>query len=447
MTSEVAVMNKQGIALAADSAVTFRKGMGQKIFTSASKIFTLSKYQPVGVMIYGNADFMELPWETIIKIYRNGLGPYAFKTVRNYAEDFLTFLREDDPFFFKVKDLVFSDENQERYVVRTIYRYFSQILEDIFKDVERFREEGEKVDVRAIMASTERIVQSHSELWNDADLVSSVPESFGEDFLEKYGAMIRQAEDDVFEELPLSNESSDHLMDIAISLFSKFSDSEDSLETSGVVFAGFGSEDMFPVLESYEVEGRIGNYLKHRRIEKDCREIGVSTNATIIPFAQREMVDTFMAGVDPGYQLLIEGFVEQLCSSFPQFLLDNMDRLLESDREDLLDDLTPIAQDEFFQFVQKLLEYRERKHIDPVMSVVQGLPKDELAAMAESLVNLTSFKRRVSMQAETVGGPIDVAVISKGDGFIWIKRKHYFEGERNPQFLANYYREDQSNDD
>ncbi|MEA1869822.1 MAG: hypothetical protein U9N09_06735 [Euryarchaeota archaeon] len=45
------------------------------------------------------------------------------------------------------------------------------------------------------------------------------------------------------------------------------------------------------------------------------------------------------------------------------------------------------------------------------------------------------------MDAETVAGPIDVAVISKGDGFIWIKRKHYFERELNPQFFANYYRE------
>jgi hypothetical protein len=44
------------------------------------------------------------------------------------------------------------------------------------------------------------------------------------------------------------------------------------------------------------------------------------------------------------------------------------------------------------------------------------------------------------MDAETVGGPIDVAVISKGDGFIWIKRKHYFKSELNPQFFANYYR-------
>ena len=58
MTAEVAIMNKQAIALAADSAVTFQEETGQKIFTSASKIFTLSKYQPVGVMIYGNASLI-----------------------------------------------------------------------------------------------------------------------------------------------------------------------------------------------------------------------------------------------------------------------------------------------------------------------------------------------------------------------------------------------------
>ena len=61
--------------------------------------------------------------------------------------------------------------------------------------------------------------------------------------------------------------------------------------------------------------------------------------------------------------------------------------------------------------------------------------------MAESLVNLTSFRRHVTPDVETVGGPIDVAIISRGDGFIWIKRKHYFQPELNQHFLANYFRE------
>ncbi len=60
-----------------------------------------------------------------------------------------------------------------------------------------------------------------------------------------------------------------------------------------------------------------------------------------------------------------------------------------------------------------------------------SLPKSELASMAESLVNLTSLKRKVSLQAETVGGAVDVAVVSKRDGFVWIKKKHYFKEELN----------------
>jgi hypothetical protein len=45
----------------------------------------------------------------------------------------------------------------------------------------------------------------------------------------------------------------------------------------------------------------------------------------------------------------------------------------------------------------------------------------------------------VTFTTETVGGPIDVAVITKGDGLIWIKRKHYFDKELNHAFFANYF--------
>ena len=62
-----------------------------------------------------------------------------------------------------------------------------------------------------------------------------------------------------------------------------------------------------------------------------------------------------------------------------------------------------------------------------------------MASLAESLVNITSLKRKFSLDGyqQTVGGPTDVATISSNDGFIWIKRKHYFDGKINPQY---YYR-------
>lgn len=61
MTAEIVIMNKEAIALASDSAVTMSGESGQKVFTSANKLFALSKYHPVGIMIYGGAIFMGVP--------------------------------------------------------------------------------------------------------------------------------------------------------------------------------------------------------------------------------------------------------------------------------------------------------------------------------------------------------------------------------------------------
>ena len=47
----------------------------------------------------------------------------------------------------------------------------------------------------------------------------------------------------------------------------------------------------------------------------------------------------------------------------------------------------------------------------------------------------------MSFETATVGGPTDVAMITKGDGFIWIKRKHYFDAALNHHFFANYFKE------
>lgn len=434
MTAEVAVMNKQAIALAADSAVTFQEETGQKIFPSASKIFTLSKYQPVGIMVYGSADFMQVPWETIIKVYRNNLGKKTFKTVADYAENFLTFVGNEKQ--------LFSDDVQNWYVENSIYSYFLFIREQIIENVDKDIEVKGSIDEQTTKKIISDVITQHFEKWQEAEPISSIPDSFRNDLKEKYGDLILREKEKVFEKLPLTPNSSDKLTEIAINLFTKFPTGLMLGNTSGIVIAGFGTEDIFPVLESFSIEGKIDSYLKYKKNEEKCAEINFqkdSAGAAIIPFAQTEMVSTFMTGADPNYHNAIDTDMEQIFISYPQVLVDNIDCLSAKEKENLKKHLKEIGQKEFNKYRAKLLEYRTEHYINPVMKVVQGLPKDELAAMAETLISLTSFKRRVSMEEETVGGPIDVAVISKGDGFVWIKRKHYFQRELNQQFFDNYY--------
>lgn len=75
-----------------------------------------------------------------------------------------------------------------------------------------------------------------------------------------------------------------------------------------------------------------------------------------------------------------------------------------------------------------------REHAIPMRRVLGVLPVDEMADLAETLINLQSLKEKVTKNSETVGGPVDVAIITKNEGLLWAKRKHFFEIDLNSRF-------------
>ena len=123
MTAEIAVLNRQAVALAADSAVTVNYPGGQKIYNSVNKLFTLSKYAPVGVMVYGVADLTGVPWETIIKSFRHELGDTRFPHLRDYADTLIRYINEHR--------LMFSDELQQQQVFASTLLQFRSVLRDV----------------------------------------------------------------------------------------------------------------------------------------------------------------------------------------------------------------------------------------------------------------------------------------------------------------------------
>jgi len=430
MTAEIAIMNKKAIALAADSAVTMIQEKGQKIFTSANKLFALSKYCPIGIMIYGSASFMGVPWETIIKIYRSKLGKHNFATFKKYVDDFVTFLDNGNP--------LFPEAQQKKYLYGVTSGYFNnRIKNDINGKVKSIIKQKGKITDSEIEQTISNVIEHHYNLWENAKALPPIPKTHIEKIIDRYSDIIDEARKDVFEKLPISVVSLDQLKKISASLVSKdiFPD-----EISGVVIAGFGEKDTFPSLKSFDVEGIVNNKLKYKYKETESDEISFENNATIIAFAQREMVAAFMEGIDPFLHNHIEGYLSEIFNKYPEIIVENIEKFNLSEKQQLMKKLKKESSKIFKRYREDMTTYRKKNYVSPVIKVVGMLPKDELAAMAESLVSLTSFKRKVTLTAETVGGPIDVAVISKGDGFVWIKKKHYFKAELNPQFFSNYYR-------
>jgi len=437
MTAEIGILNKSAVALAADSAVTIQQQKGQKIYNSANKLFMLSKYHPVGIMLFGDASFMGVPWETIIKEYRKLIDTKELPKIRDYANNFISFLDANNK--------LFPEAQQWSYCESDINNYFLVIKQETKKKLEEKICNKDKTDDAMVQQIFSEVIKSHFEKWNEFPLLSHIGDADYKSFISKYREKIEGIASTLFEKLPLSEDDKAKLLEISAGLFFR---NRFPSGASGIVIAGFGKDELFPSLIVLKLECIVENKLKYKEEEKLSTSIDFSNSAAIVPFAQSEMAHTFIEGVDPFLEKFSAGYLERIFNNYPDVILKILEVKDDEQKKEISSKLVNASKQIFDDYKAKVGAYRQKNHILPVINIVAVLPKDELASLAEALVNLTSLKRKVTMDAETVGGPIDVAVISKGDGFIWIKRKHYFKPELNPQFIQNYFREgDNSEED
>lgn len=437
MTAEIGILNKTAVALAADSAVTVQRLHGQKIYNSANKLFALSKYHPVGIMLFGGASFMGVPWETIIKVYRSKLKMTKFKTLKEYANNFIDFVNTSSNNFIPL-------QQQEDYVKGNVRGYFKIIKDKIKEQWDQAIGKQGRLSESQIKDIVKEIISQRLKENEKGTFLTCVSDEKKEAFLKKYDNLITEIIQAVFEKLPLTENDINNLKSIAMGLFFRIGNFPES--TSGLVIAGFGDSEIFPSIYTYQFECFVDNVLKYDEDSQKSDKIDFNSEAIIVAFGQSEMVHTFIEGIDPELNQFSLSYLDEIFKNYPELLLDQIIIKDGVDKKKLSAKLKGISLNILRDYIEKNRAYRKDVHISPIVNIVSILPKDELASMAETLINLTSFKRRITMDAETVGGPIDVAIISKGDGFVWIKRKHYFKPELNPHFLKNYFCEGDNNE-
>ena len=79
-----------------------------------------------------------------------------------------------------------------------------------------------------------------------------------------------------------------------------------------------------------------------------------------------------------------------------------------------------------------LYNYIKNNYSDPIVDFVESLSLNEMGKMAQTLVNLTSFRRKYAGDIRTVGGITKVLLISKANGPVWfnegrVNENDYFE--------------------
>lgn len=425
MTAEACVMNKLGIALAADSAVSWTHSHKPKIYQSADKLFLLSEADPVAVMVYGSASFVGVPWETTIKRYRALHGKRSFPTVSEHADAFLSFLEKDRR--------LFPRSAQGRQLLFDLLRVFAGIREKIVNTFKSDTEDAGSISERDVARIVRTAIsERRSELRKVKD-TPGLPKSHALTVRRLYAKEIQQAITTVFENLPMTPGTRKLLEQIAgcVATKGRWTD------YSGVVVAGFGNDEVFPAVTSISVERLVAGRLKTNDRKEHC--VSDERSTFVLGFAQTEMVHAYMEGIDPGVLKHVGKTVSNMFAGLPSTISGAIPDLTTTRRKALERRLSESFQATFDDLWREWKIYRSRHHSDPITEVIGVLPKAELASLAESLVNLTILRRRTSTDAETVAGPIDVAVITKGDGFVWIRRKHYFPAELNPRYLSKLH--------
>jgi hypothetical protein len=310
---------------------------------------------------------------------------------------------------------MFGEEAQKEHVFEVAVLKFSQIKEELRKRVDVLTSSGEELDDGQVEALLSSIVKQ------SLDEVSAKPLAFQMDaaheasIRELYRPLIDETLELVFEKLPLPAGVVESLRDIVIYWLSK---DVFPTGTSGVVVAGFGMSEHFPHLRAATIQARVGGRLKFRyRADKEVN-IGIENGAAVVPFAQIDAVQLFVEGIEPKHAKYATKLVAEKLQQLTKDILATLD-LSDEDREAAEKKWSELATEHWRDFSNRAKQARVDNYVAPLIDVIGTLPKDELAAVAEALVNITSLRRRVSLDAETVGGPIDVAVITKGDGLIW----------------------------
>ena len=414
MTSEIAVMNQRAVALAADSAVTLIDGGTVVVRNDQRKLYNLVGGAPIGVMFFGVADMMGHPWEHLIEHYQKVSTAGPLPHVRDYATGFVGMLDHLEEFFPKDRQ-----RDEFKRLLASVFRY-------IFHLAQYLREAGG--EQRAGTTDTQILEEAIERVWRDyqfredgaprADL-TCFPQGFAEKIRRDYNTTIDELVAFAFQPFGLGKQHVQRLKEIAVFSVVKDLFLED---VTGLVFAGFGSEERYPVVVTYFVSAIVDGFVK--RAEASFDRIDGETRSKIRVFADSEVTNAFIRGIDFNLErrvygalnMLMHGLVDQVIGAFP-----NADPVVKEDiRRQFQSNYIPQYFDAFRGIIG---DYQQHAYINPVLRVLEIASRTELAETARELVSLNVFKKRIMAQKQTVGGAIDVAIISREGGFQWHSRQ------------------------
>lgn len=410
MSVGVCIINRNGIALAADSAGTYT---GNKMFyNSMNKVFSLSRKYVYGAITYGATTIYNVSIDQVLKEFRTYLDS------REHISDFFEIL----PLFE-----AFINQNSSYYKFDLAEaNHCNGLIKDLVVDWgNKIKTVATEVDaenkISEILNQLETVMRGSLKIDN-YDVSAYIKTTYNDYFNMLIGMIVPELNN-----FPTQKEC---FWDYICNYFN-LSLTNETNNYMGLFFAGYGHCDAFPKFTHIELYRVVGGKIKYRLVENYEES---NNHAQIVPLAQPDVILTFCKGISNRFINYIPQKVESIINS----KIDALPDTFTIDQKNALKTSLSSSKAEIASAINTTIQ---NDNVKPILDSVQLIPLPEMGFLAESLVNITSLKRTFAIDGnqQTVGGPTDVAIMSKGDGFVWIKRKHYFDKQMNPDYIMKIH--------
>jgi hypothetical protein len=190
------------------------------------------------------------------------------------------------------------------------------------------------------------------------------------DFKQAHGDIIYTAVDQYFPKLPSGRKDQilELLKEILLSDYL-------SQSLTGIVVAGFGKDDRFPTLVAYEIDGVAIGGVKQKRIHH-CDIDRDGERASVIPFAQKEMVERFLYGLDDEIVNEITSFARRTISTIGDTIRPNLEFGTDDGAQHFTDSIQA-AEEAFVDGLRTSAFEAIRDKSKRAIDIVEFMPKPE----------------------------------------------------------------------
>jgi hypothetical protein len=391
MTAEVVVMNTSAVAMAADTAMSIPYDTGTKTYTRARKLLPLHEAEPVAVMVWDAPGYYSLPWEVIVGEFRKK-ETRVLNRLDEYVEAFFAFVdAEASRWAASDHEVALLAEVLDP-EIELLQRLWNVRLNASDRPESQPEIAAAAAEIGRAFAAASRRQYLAADRWTGRQAVElgQLDSHVRDRFQAGASGLWSNLDGSVRRELvELGRERMVYLVG-------------DEPGSSGLVFAGYGSNELFAQARVWRVNGRLADMT--RRVERRRFGISPSLPSVIVPVAQEGVIHSFLNGLHPEVDLLVSDIVSNLAGQ--------------------------LGGEALAREIKEQFDQQVSRRGDEVARAVEFLPPGDLAVVAGDLIRMTALRNRATMTADTVGGPIDVILLSRSDGFRWVEPADGFRIER-----------------